>query len=138
MAGFIIDESTYEGIADHIEKVYPNEACGILIGSFQEKRIYDFKATSNGAPKASQNKHFSVSPLDVYKLEKENKEIIGFYHSHPDNTDSLSSDDKAYMIPNLFYFVASVTRKGIVNYSVYTKLDFNEKALIGKVNTKIQ
>ena len=117
---FVIEDDAYHKLAEHIENTFPNEACGILVGNIGEKRICDICETCNLECDRRQS-NFSIDPLDIYKLEKANKEVIGFYHSHPNKTTNLSAKDKEYLVPGVLNLVFAVTKNGLVDMKAYKK-----------------
>lgn len=117
---FVIEDDAYHKLAEHIENTFPNEACGILVGNIDEKRICDICETCNLECDRRQSK-FSIDPLDIYKLEKANKEVVGFYHSHPNNTAVLSALDKEHLVPGVLNLVFAVTKNGVVDMRAYKK-----------------
>ena len=128
---FVIEENAYNKLAAHVENTYPDEACGILIGSIQDNRIYDIHEIVN-REKDKKKSFFSISPMDICKFEKEQKEIIGFYHSHPDKMAILSSLDKEYMMPYVLNLVFSVTKNGVFDMRAYKKEGFEITEVIEK------
>ena len=117
---FVIEDDAYNKLAEHIENTYPNEACGILIGNLHDNRIYDIKEATNRENDKKES-FFSMNPLDVYRVEKERKEIIGFYHSHPNKTAILSTLDKEHLVPGVLNLVFSVTKNGVVDMRAYRR-----------------
>jgi proteasome lid subunit RPN8/RPN11 len=73
-------------IFHHSKKCYPLEACGILVGKrfYGEKIVEKVYITKNilMSPHA-----YQIDPKDQVKIfkeaEKENLEVLGFFHSHP-------------------------------------------------------
>ena len=118
---FVLEDTAFNKLAEHIENTYPDEACGILLGSADYNRIYDIKEATNREVNNKQS-FFSINPLDIYKLEQAHKEVVGFYHSHPNKSSILSSADKEYMVPGLLNLVFSVTKNGVVDMKGYKKM----------------
>ena len=117
---FVLEDTAYGKLAEHIENTYPEEACGILIGNIDEKRIYDISETFNLESDRPQT-NFSIDPLEIYRLEKDNKEVVGFYHSHPNKTTNLSTKDKEHLVPGVLNLIFSVTKNGVVDMKAYIK-----------------
>jgi proteasome lid subunit RPN8/RPN11 len=91
-----------EGVA-----AYPNECCGILIGSDQERKVDRIVAMANAFDPQERYHRFSIDPLLLANAEEsaaaEGKAVIGFYHSHPDHPARPSEYDRTHVPPWNFY-----------------------------------
>ncbi len=91
-----------EGVA-----AYPNECCGILIGSDQERKVDRIVAMANAFDPQERYHRFSIDPLLLASTEEsaaaEGKAVIGFYHSHPDHPARPSEYDRTHVPPWNFY-----------------------------------
>lgn len=123
-----MDKKHYQMLKDIFVNTYPYEACGVLTGGEIENRIYDIVDIQNIAALDHRKKSFEISSLDIYKLEREGYQPLGFYHSHPDAPAILSEEDKAHMIPEVIYIVASVKRTYVSELKGYirTGADLNQ------------
>ena len=92
-------------------QAYPNEGCGILLG--RDVRIEKIKPAENLVTDKNGRTHFKMDPRTIYKEEtdaqKEGLEVLGFYHSHPDQRATLSKTDEEYMIPDMLYIIVAVS-----------------------------
>jgi proteasome lid subunit RPN8/RPN11 len=74
----------------------PYEACGVLIGSINDKTA-DVTETIPMSNMLNSSKQFIISPKEMYHLWKDmedaGKQIIGAYHSHPDADAGPSLND---------------------------------------------
>ncbi len=108
-----------------VEKAYPYEACGVMLG--HENRVSDVYSLDNAEDKDSKHANFSIDPLAVLKAEKEAKEkglsVTGFYHSHPDKKAGTSEKDREYMIPGMLYVILSVNENGVAEIKGYSRPD---------------
>ena len=99
-------------LIDSCEKAYPYEVCGVLLGN--KDRISDIRILENLEEKKKARVFFSISPLEIYKQEKEAEkealELIGFYHSHPDYEAFPSVEDAEHMIPGMVNLIVSLTK----------------------------
>ena len=93
-----------EGVA-----AYPNECCGILVGSDGPggravERIIPMKNTFDAA---EQYHRFTIDPLALARADEEaaakGKLVVGFYHSHPDHPAQPSEYDRTHVPPWSFY-----------------------------------
>jgi proteasome lid subunit RPN8/RPN11 len=100
------------------ENAYPNECCGILLGAISDddKRLVEniFPIT-NAREQAEQYHRFEIEPEDLLRAEKEakaqNRETLGFYHSHPDHPAQPSEYDRNNAFPFYSYIIVSVEKK---------------------------
>lgn len=81
----------------HVEADYPNEGCGIMVGTLAS----DHGTLRRVVPVENQNQErgrdrFEIDPLTYMKTERELAEgesVIGFFHSHPDCPEVASRTD---------------------------------------------
>lgn len=119
--------SQIKQIETHAVKTYPEECCGLLLGeNTTEKKlvkqvwptdnswdseIYSDIAASKGKNTSKRNR-FSISPLDILTAQKQarskNWNIIGIYHSHPDNLPIPSEFDRAIAHHCYSYLIISL------------------------------
>lgn len=97
----------------HVGAVYPDEGCGFLIGTMKgdDHRVASARAAPN-AYDGIQRTRFTIHPRELLTLEDElegsGKEILGFYHSHPDHPATPSQFDREHAWPVYSYVVISV------------------------------
>jgi len=102
-----------ETIKSEAEETYPEECCGILIGTANGtgKKVSRLFVTQN-VHSDNKARRFMISPEDFKNAEKtareEDAEIIGFYHSHPDHPAVPSDHDREYAWPWYLYLIVSV------------------------------
>ncbi len=107
---------------------YPNECCGILIGQNDggNKTVRLVFPVDNSAAD-SKGAHFSIDPPEILRAERfaeqNHLEIVGFYHSHPDNVAVASTEDIRFMIPGYFYPIVSVKNGEPTEIRCYIKAD---------------
>jgi proteasome lid subunit RPN8/RPN11 len=93
-----ISKADYDLIRWEAERSYPNECCGILLGTMAgTARCVTLTVTCENARSDSPANRYSINPEQVIaalKLARSRKEnIIGFYHSHPDHPPRYSATD---------------------------------------------
>lgn len=114
----IIQKDILSRLCSHAETEYPKECCGILLGKRLKKSRIAYKVVSAGneTEESQSTTHFTINPLALFKIEqaaeKENLEIVGFYHSHPDCEAVASKEDICHMMAGYSYPIISV-RNGI-------------------------
>lgn len=104
-----------EAIRRHGEADYPHECCGLLIGALGEsgaKRVDEVMALSNVREEGARRNRFLIAPEDLLRGERHarerQREIVGFYHSHPDHPPEPSRYDLEHAWPVYSYVIVSV------------------------------
>lgn len=112
------------------ENCYPSECCGILIGrnNGAEETVTIAYPVRNMT--AGDNcRSFCIDPLEILRseiyAEQNNLEILGFFHSHPDNEASASTEDIRHMITGYFYPIISVRNGKAAEIRCYQRADNN-------------
>ncbi len=118
----------------HAERVYPEECCGLMLGTIAaqiqpvQKRLSALVALDNDwtpdalpddladtvATEYSQSKQrrYWINPKDMLRVQKDARDrglvIVGIYHSHPDHVAEPSECDRALAWPAYAYTIVSV------------------------------
>ena len=99
----------------HAKRESPNEACGILAGKIETdktvKKVYTCKNVDS-SPRVG----YLVDPRDQLRvfedIDKNEYELIGFYHSHPMGLDTPSMIDVGRAKwPEYSYVIISLSKK---------------------------
>jgi proteasome lid subunit RPN8/RPN11 len=108
-----------EAIRRHGEADYPHECCGLLIGTFDEngrKAALEILPIGNAREDAAKRNRFLIAPEDLMRAEKHarqsGRDVVGFYHSHPDHPAVPSQFDLDHAWPVYSYVIVSV-REGV-------------------------
>lgn len=90
-------------------EAYPHECCGALIGATETAT--EVLALPNTTEEGTRRR-FRIRPEDYRRVEAHaeagRKELLGFYHSHPDHPAWPSLYDLEHAWPNLVYLIISV------------------------------
>ncbi len=112
-----IAQADLEMIRRHAEKDYPRECCGVLLGrSAGGARAVSFAVECDNTSKMPHN-HYGIAPADLIRIQRQARErgleVVGFYHSHPDQAArwSVSDLEEAHWI-GCAYLIVSVSRRG--------------------------
>ena len=95
------EREDYDAMRTHGEETYPDECCGVLLGSFSDdgNRIVTRTARCGNTRMDSAHNRYNIDPKDLIRIQREGRErgedIVGFYHSHPDHPAQWSSTDLA-------------------------------------------
>ncbi len=128
-----ISRTEYDRIRRHAEETYPHECCGVLLGNMDDHaRTVVSTARCNNTQAASD--WFNIDPREIVRIQREasaaGQDIIGFYHSHPDDAARWSASDlrEAHWL-GCSYVIASVRqgKSGEVNSFLLAGSDEDNK-----------
>ncbi|MBP0019603.1 MAG: M67 family metallopeptidase [Cyanobacteria bacterium SBLK] len=136
-----LDSKQFNLLIRHAEKTYPEECCGIILGTIthdttrtltsDRKLVLDIMPVQNiwneelakdlpqivDIPSRSSQKerNFFIAPEDILHAQKEARNrkaiVLGFYHSHPDAPAIPSEFDRAIAWPDYSYLIISLTEE---------------------------
>src|SRR5713101_2590957 len=101
-------------IRQHGERDYPYECCGLLIGKLADGRkvVIETYPISNAREEEAKRNRFLIRPDELMRGEKHARDkgldVVGFYHSHPDDQAVPSQYDLGHAWPTYSYIVLSV------------------------------
>lgn len=115
-----IPAALLERVRSRAEEAYPEECCGFLIGALEPDRVRVDRdlAAPNVAEAAERTRTFLVEPELLLRVMREQRkrerEVVGFYHSHPDHEAGLSPTDLKYARnwPRTLWLIVPVDRTG--------------------------
>src|SRR5215472_9526848 len=127
-------------VYDHTEASYPNECCGLLIGTTDKDKnrtVHTFRKCKNLNTERARDR-YEMDPLDMLRTEREfeNSEwdIIGIYHSHPDHPSRPSQTDTDRAWPDYSYVIISVRHGKVASANSWVlneaERQFNEEPLV--------
>lgn len=128
----------YDEIRRHGEDTYPEECCGILLGT-AEGDVRSVRSTircGNTRSDSPQNR-YHIDPRELVRAQREahqrGLDIVGFYHSHPDHPARWSPTDfeEAHWI-GCSYVITSVEngKAAVTNSFALTGKTEEDKALV--------
>lgn len=114
-----ITEEAWQVMLAHACEAYPRECCGVLLGTLDDEsgelRTATVATPCRNAYEGDQSDRFFIDPGDQLAAQKraraEGLEVLGFFHSHPDDDAYFSATDLANSWPWYSNVVLSV-RKG--------------------------
>lgn len=99
----------------HGEADYPHECCGLLIGALAAggaKSVDEVVPISNAREAGERRNRFLIAPEELLRGERlareRQREVVGFYHSHPDCPAVPSQFDLEHAWPVYSYVIVSV------------------------------
>jgi proteasome lid subunit RPN8/RPN11 len=90
--------SDYDEIRRHGEQAYPQECCGILLGTVEaDVRTVQATIRCTNTRIDSPHNRYSIDPRELIGAQRHARDrgldIVGFYHSHPDHPALWSQTD---------------------------------------------
>lgn len=111
-----IDAQHLTKIRQHGDRDYPFECCGLMLGRFEEGRkiVIETYPISNARAEEAKRNRFLIRPEELMRGEKYAREkgldVVGFYHSHPDDVAVPSHYDLEHAWPTYSYIVVAVEK----------------------------
>jgi len=110
-----LDPDLLAAIRQHVQAVYPEEACGALLGQLGDGgalAAVDAVPLANSR-QAERRRRYLIGPDDVLALERRAEtaglEVLGYYHSHPDAPACPSTFDRDHAWPWYVYLIVRVS-----------------------------
>ena len=107
---------------------------GMLIGHFaadSEKSVTEILPMENAMDKAEQHNRVLILPKDVLRAERFAREkkldVVGYYHSHPDDKAVPSQFDLDHALPVWSYIIVSVLQGKAVDVRSWQMEDDRSK-----------
>lgn len=136
-----LDHKSFSSLSQHAIAEYPNECCGVLLGTRDghDRRVSQVIRCRNAH--ASPANRYAIDPSELISIQRHARElqleIVGFYHSHPDHPPTFSETDvEEANWAGCSYVIASVDNgqfAGIRSYLLHLEGDrryFVEEPLI--------
>lgn len=112
-----ITQSARAHIEQHGERGFPNEVCGLLLGSEKGGRriIESLVPIENSFEDEEQYHRFLITPADMFQAERtarlQKRDVLGVYHSHPDSPACPSEYDRDHAAWTAWsYIIVSVVQ----------------------------
>jgi proteasome lid subunit RPN8/RPN11 len=101
----------------HVEKAYPEEGAGFLIGN--EGKVENILPLENSREEGTRHNRFLITPEDYLQAEltadRLGLHLIGVFHSHPDCPNVPSDYDREWAQPFFSYIITRVDSGKAVN-----------------------
>jgi proteasome lid subunit RPN8/RPN11 len=134
----VISSEQLKIIYDYAETIYPEECCGILLGTIAglTKIVVEVMPTVNAWEKSeavkdrierTKTSRYTISSLDIFHAQKRGQdlelEIVGFFHSHPDNPAVPSVCDREQAWDVYSYPIVSVIQGRVGDFKSWVLND---------------
>lgn len=96
-----IGKSELEALRRHGEETYPHECCGVLLGdgSNDGSRVVTAVVRCGNTRSDRPEDRYNIDAHELVRIQRQAREkardIVGFYHSHPDHPARWSQTDLA-------------------------------------------
>lgn len=125
----VVPNYLLERMNSHVEKAYPEEGAGFLIGD--EGEVKEIIALSNAREDGARQNRFLFTPEDYLhaelKAEQLGLSLIGVFHSHPDCPNVPSEYDREWAQPFFSYIITRVDDGQAVNSRSWRLLEDRSK-----------
>ncbi len=140
-----IAKSDLDSIRAHGEETYPNECCGVLLGTIdidKDERVVTIVVRAGNTRLDSLQNRYNIDPKELIAAQKQARmaglDIVGFYHSHPDHPPRWSQTDLveahwigcSYVITNVVKGKADVTNSFVLAGTLEEDKRFVEEELV--------
>jgi proteasome lid subunit RPN8/RPN11 len=130
-----------EQIEAHGERDYPHECGGMLIGHFDDvegNRVVELLPMENASEESTRHNRVLILPKDVLRAERyargKKLDVVGYYHSHPDDKAVPSQFDLDHALPVWSYVIVSVLQGKAVDVRSWEmendRSKFNEQVIV--------
>lgn len=109
-----ISSQLLQQIHDHGLENYPEEGAGLLLGSEngEGRVVHAILELENSREDNARHNRYLITAQDMLVGEKEaarqNLDVIGVFHSHPDHPNQPSEFDREWALPWYSYIITSV------------------------------
>ena len=113
----------------HMEKAYPGEGAGFLLGV--DGKVNDVLVMENAREAEARHNRFLLTPEDYLKAEMKAMELgvdlIGVFHSHPDCPNIPSEYDREWAQPFFSYIISRVDKGRTVSHRSWRLMEDRTK-----------
>ena len=117
-----IRPSAMEAIKAHGAEGYPDEICGVMLGTQPEHVVTEVRRARNMIVERSRDR-YEIDPRDHIRIQREadadGQDIVGYYHSHPDHPAQASRFDTERAWSGYVYLIVSVANGEAVDANAF-------------------
>lgn len=94
----VIEPQAWRVMIEHARAAYPRECCGLLLGEAHPAgRVMRQAIPARNAFQGDQRDRFEIDPAELARVQREARQsgldLIGVFHSHPDDDAYFSKTD---------------------------------------------
>jgi proteasome lid subunit RPN8/RPN11 len=125
----VVPNKLIERINEHVEKAYPGEGAGFLLGL--DGDLKDILPLDNAREEEARHNRFLLTPEDYMQAEMKAMELgvdlIGVFHSHPDCPNVPSEYDREWAQPFFSYIITRVDEGKVVSHRSWRLVEDRSK-----------
>ena len=132
-------------IKAHAEADYPHECGGLLVGHLEAgggKAVVETLPMENTADVETRHDRVLIDPRALMLADREAREkgldVVGYYHSHPDDEAVPSQFDLDHALPVWSYIIVSVRDKEAIDWNSWVMEDDRSKFSLEEVVIKTE
>ncbi|HET9911879.1 MAG TPA: M67 family metallopeptidase [Anaerolineales bacterium] len=133
----VLPNHLIEQMNAHMEKAYPEEGAGFLLG--EQGQVREIVALSNSREDGARHNRFLITPEEYLQAEltadRLGLSLIGVFHSHPDCPNVPSDYDREWAQPFFSYIITRVDNGKAVNSRSWRLLEDRSKFEEEKIKT---
>ncbi len=115
MTELLLPAAVLDRICRHAEHTYPEECCGVLIG--QGRRVERSVEAANVAD-GERTRRYAIDSEVLLAVHEEarqrRRDVVGYYHSHPDRPARPSAFDLDHAWPETSYLIVALEDRRVV------------------------
>ncbi len=138
-----VGKENLDRITAHAERDYPHECGGMLLGHFDAetgKTVTETLPMENTADVERRHDRVLIAPRSVMRAERYAREkgidVIGYYHSHPEDEAVPSQFDLDHALPVWSYIIVSVRKGKAVDWNSWVMEDDRSKFNLEELERK--
>jgi proteasome lid subunit RPN8/RPN11 len=137
----IVDQRILDDIHRHALETYPKECCGILVGSDSGDDRFINEAHRAKNLREEQHDRYLIDERKLIEVIRTirgtGKDVVGFYHSHPDYPSTPSQYDSDHAAwPGYSYVIVSVEKKNIASIQAWIMPEEGAEFIEQPINIK--
>jgi proteasome lid subunit RPN8/RPN11 len=106
-----ISRGAVEAIEAHGAEGYPDEICGVMLGTLADRAVTEVRRARNIIVERSRDR-YEIDPRDHIRIQREadatGLDIVGYYHSHPDHPAQASRFDTERAWAGYVYVIVAI------------------------------
>jgi len=106
-----IHHGAMEAIEAHGAEGYPDEICGVMLGTLADRVVTEVRRARNIIVERSRDR-YEIDPRDHIRIQREadatGLDIVGYYHSHPDHPAQASRFDTERAWSGYVYVIVAI------------------------------